>query len=299
MPEEGVPLTPTAKLLSADEIVRIARLFVSQGVDKIRITGGEPLIRSDLTQIIGQISQMKLKSIGITTNGIVLARHMPALIANGLTHLNISLDTLVPQKFEKISRRPATAWFKVWKAIEMAKMAKFEAVKLNVVVMSGTNDDEICDFVELTKDSNLDIRFIEYMPFSGNKWDLVKMVSYQQMIDIIKEKYPTLDKLEDSIHHTAKAYKVPGHQGTIGFITSMSDHFCGGCNRLRITADGNLKVCLFGNAEVSLRDAMRSGSTDDDLLELIGKGVKRKHAKHAGMMNLAKMENRPMILIGG
>lgn len=254
MPEEGVPLTPTAKLLSSDEIVRVARLFVSQGVDKIRLTGGEPLIRSDISTIISQLSQLgQLKSIGMTTNGVVLARNLPKLLEAGLTHLNISLDSLQPKKFERLSRRPSTAWFKVWKAIEMTQLLGLSTVKLNVVVMKGINDDEICDFVELTKERNLDIRFIEYMPFSGNKWDLINMVSYKDMMNMVREKYSNVEKLEDSVNHTAKGYKVPGYQGQFGFITSMSDHFCGGCNRLRITADGNLKVCLFGNAEVSLR----------------------------------------------
>jgi len=299
MPEEGVPLTPKQKLLSSEEIGRIAKVFVSQGVDKIRITGGEPLLRADLPHILGQLSEMNLKSIGITTNGILLARLMPELVANGLTHINVSLDTLQPKKFEKISRRPSTAWFKVWKGIEAALLNGFQPLKINCVVMKGINDEEICDFVRLTEERNLDVRFIEYMPFSGNKWDLDKMVPYQDMVTTIRQEFPDFQKLQDSINHTAKAYKVKGHAGQVGFITSMSDHFCGGCNRLRITADGNLKVCLFGNAEVSLRDIMRQGADDNELLEVIGKAVFRKHPKHAGMMNLSKMENRPMILIGG
>jgi cyclic pyranopterin phosphate synthase len=129
---------------------------------------------------------------------------MNDLVASGVTHLNISLDTLLPKKFEKISRRPPSAWFKVWKGIEMAQLMGFQALKLNVVVMKGTNEDEICDFVELTKDRDIDVRFIEYMPFSGNKWDLIKMVPYQEMVAIIKEKYPNLQKLEDSVNHTSK-----------------------------------------------------------------------------------------------
>ncbi|ODM89772.1 Molybdenum cofactor biosynthesis protein 1 [Orchesella cincta] len=301
MPEEGVPLTPSSKLLSATEVVRVAKLFASQGVDKVRITGGEPLLRKDLPRIIEQLHEMNLKSIGITTNGILLPRLLPELISSGVTAINISLDTLIPQKFEKISRRPPSAWYKVWKGIKMAEKLDPQkyTLKLNCVVQGGINDDEICDFVALTKDQRIDIRFIEYMPFSGNKWDVAKMVSYQQMVDTIRKVYPDFQKLEDPWNHTAKAFRIPGHVGQVGFITSMSEHFCGGCNRLRITADGNLKVCLFGNAEVSLRDAMRDGASDEKLLSLIGDAVQRKHPKHAGMLNLAKMENRPMILIGG
>ncbi|XP_021947082.1 molybdenum cofactor biosynthesis protein 1 isoform X2 [Folsomia candida] len=297
MPEEGVPLTPSQKLLSAAEIVRVAKTFVQQGVDKIRFTGGEPLLRKDLPSILGQISELNLKSIGITTNGILLARLMPELKSSGVTSINVSLDTLIPKKFEKISRRPASAWFKVWKGIEMAELMGYHPLKINCVVQGGVNDDEICDFVELTKDRHLDVRFIEYMPFTGNKWDLSRMVAYKDMVEMIQSRYPNFSKLEDPVTHTSKAYKIPGHVGQVGFITSMSEHFCGGCNRLRITADGNLKVCLFGNAEISIRDALRSGISEEDLLNLIGQAVGRKHPRHAGMMNLSSMKNRPMILI--
>jgi cyclic pyranopterin phosphate synthase len=153
---------------------------------------------------------------------------------------------------------------------------------MKMLQKKGFNDDEICDFVELTKDRNIDVRFIEYMPFTGNRWETDKMVSFRDTLDIIKEKYPNLAPLENGPNDTSKAYQVPGHVGQIGFITSMTEHFCSSCNRLRITADGNLKVCLFGNKEVSLRDAIRSGSSEDDLRELISAAVKRKKARHAG-----------------
>jgi cyclic pyranopterin phosphate synthase len=154
--------------------------------------------------LTGQISEFNLKSIGITTNGILLARLLPELIASGVTSLNVSLDTLIPKKFEKISRRPASAWFNVWKGIEMAELNGYHPLKINCVVQGGINDDEICDFVELTKDRHLDVRFIEYMPFSGNKWDLSRMVAYKDMVDTIKTRYPDFKKLEDSVNHTSK-----------------------------------------------------------------------------------------------
>lgn len=146
----------------------------------------------------------------------------------------------------------------------------------------GFNDNEICDFVGMTKDKNVDIRFIEYMPFSGNKWETNKMVTYKEMLTIIKEKYPDFYDLPNGLNDTSKAYAVPGFLGQIGFITSMSEHFCGTCNRLRITADGNLKVCLFGNTEVSLRDAIRNNCSENDLTALISAAVKRKKKQHAG-----------------
>ncbi|KAK0133653.1 Molybdenum cofactor biosynthesis protein 1 [Merluccius polli] len=163
--------------------------------------------------------------------------------------------------------------------------------------MRGLNEDEILDFVALTEKKPIEVRFIEYMPFDGNKWNFKKMVSYQEMLDHIKQQWPALEMVPTGHADTAKAYKVPGFAGQVGFITSMSDHFCGSCNRLRLTADGNLKVCLFGNSEVSLRDELRSGASETELLQIIGAAVGRKKKQHAGMFNLSKMKNRPMILI--
>ncbi|XP_076067048.1 molybdenum cofactor biosynthesis protein 1-like isoform X6 [Oratosquilla oratoria] len=170
--------------------------------------------------------------------------------------------------------------------------------KINVVVMRGKNEDELRSFVSLTEEKNIDIRFIEYMPFDGNRWANQRMVTYQEMLSDIRKTYPNLLRINDKPNDTSKAYKVPGFRGQIGFITSMSDQFCGTCNRLRITADGNLKVCLFGASEVSLRDMMRSGATDEELIEIIGIAVGKKKKQHAGMNVLAQMKNRPMILIG-
>jgi len=152
----------------------------------------------------------------------------------------------------------------------------------------------------MTKDKDIDIRFIEYMPFGGNKWSEGRFLSYVDMVAIIQEKYPDFAPIEAlKAEVTAKAWKVPGHAGQIGFITSMSDHFCGDCNRLRMTHDGNLKVCLFGNTEVNMAEVLRSGIPDSEVLEIIGAAVGRKKKQHAGMHNLTKMKNRPMILIGG
>lgn len=297
MPEEGVSLTPKDRLLSAEEILRIARLFVSEGVDKVRLTGGEPMIRKDLEYIVESLAELGVKQIGLTTNGLLLKRRLADLQNAGLTHLNVSLDTLIPQKFELITRR--RGWERVMDGIDLALDLGFSPVKVNCVIMRGKNEEELTNFVELTRHKDIDIRFIEYMPFDGNKWVDKKMVSYTEMLENIAQVHPNLVKINDKANDTSKAYKVPGFVGQIGFITSMSENFCGTCNRLRITADGNLKVCLFGASEVSLRDSMRGGSTDEELLEVIGAAVGRKKRQHAGMQNLAKLKNRPMILIGG
>ncbi|KAM4771440.1 molybdenum cofactor biosynthesis protein 1 isoform 2-T2 [Rhinophrynus dorsalis] len=298
MPEEGVKLTPKTELLTTQEILTLARLFVQEGVDKIRLTGGEPLIRPDVVDIVAQLRKLDgLKTIALTTNGINLARQLPKLKEAGLDVLNISLDTLVPAKFEFIVRRKG--FHKVMDGINKAIELGYNPVKVNCVVMRGLNEDELLDFVQLTEKQPLEVRFIEYMPFDGNKWNFKKMVSFQEMLDTIRQRWPELEKLPTELSSTSKAYKVPHFEGHIGFITSMSEHFCGSCNRLRITADGNLKVCLFGNSEVSLRDWLRSDASDEELVQIIGAAVGRKKKQHAGMFNISQMKNRPMILIGG
>ncbi|KAG7225150.1 hypothetical protein INR49_014781 [Caranx melampygus] len=266
----------TGQLLTTSEVLTLARLFVQEGVDKIRLTGGEPLIRPDVLDIIAELRKLEgLKTIAVTTNGMNLARLLPKLKEAGLDLINISLDSLVPAKFEFIVRRKG--FHKVMESIDKAIEMGYNPVKVNCVVMRGLNEDELLDFVALTEKKPLEVRFIEYMPFDGNKWNFKKMVSYQEMLDRIRQQWPKLEM--------------------VGFITSMSDHFCGSCNRLRITADGSLKVCLFGNSEVSLRDVLRSGASDEELLQIIGAAVGRKKKQHAGMFSISQMKNRPMILI--
>ncbi|XP_061326878.1 molybdenum cofactor biosynthesis protein 1 isoform X3 [Pezoporus flaviventris] len=296
MPEEGVQLTPKSDLLTTQEIITLAKLFVKEGVEKIRLTGGEPLIRPDVVDIVGQLRKLEgLKTIAVTTNGMNLTRLLPRLKEAGLNAINVSLDTLVPAKFEFIVRRKG--FHKVMEGIHKATELGYRPVKVNCVVMRGFNEDELLGFVDFTKDLPLDVRFIEYMPFDGNKWNFKKMVSYKEMLDTIKQQWPELEKLSCETSSTAKSYKVPHFQGQISFITSMSEHFCGSCSRLRITADGNLKVCLFGNSEVSLRDHLRSGASEEELVQVIGAAVGRKKKQHAGMFNISQMKNRPMILI--
>ena len=298
MPEEGVDLSPRSDLLTFEEIERLARLFVCGGVDKIRLTGGEPLVRKhveDLVEMLGRLPG--LDTLALTTNGMLLPRKLPRLRAAGLDAINISLDTLVPEKFETITRRGGLE--DVLQAIEMAMAYGYDPVKVNCVVMRGVNDDELLDFVEWTRHVPIAVRFIEYMPFQGNGWSETGFFPYADMLERIGLFYPDLQRLEDDPNATARTWRVPGHRGTIGFIASMSEKFCGSCNRLRLTADGSLKVCLFGQAEVSLRDMLRGGASDRELDEAIRNAVLRKQAAHAGMLQLVDQENRPMILIGG
>ncbi len=297
MPEEGLDWTPQDRLLTAPEIIRLARLFVNQGVTKIRLTGGEPLLRADIVEIaqaLGGISG--LRTLAITTNGLLLGKKLDRLRAAGVRGYNISLDTLRADRFEEVTRRRGLPL--VLGAIRQALRTPGVVTKVNCVVMRGFNEDELAEFVAMTRDASVEVRFLEFMPFDGNRWDARRMVSYQQMLALVRRFYP-LERLLDQPDAVSKTYRVPGFRGTVGFITSMTDNFCEGCNRLRITADGNLKVCLFGSAEVSLRDLMRGGAADETLLQVISRAVGRKRARHAGMHNLATMANRPMIMIGG
>ena len=298
MPEKGIDLTDNSKLLKTDEILRLVNIFSQAGVNKIRLTGGEPTVNKDVIDICKGIkSNDNIKTLAITTNGIVLSKMLPKLQDAGLDALNISLDTLIPAKFELTTRRKGHNL--VMKAITTAIELGYDPVKVNCVVMRNHNEDEIVDFVHLTKDKPINIRFIEYMPFDDNKWNSKKLVSFIEMKDIIHENFEPMVRCNDPKTETAKNYKIPGHVGSVSFITSMTDNFCAGCNRTRLLADGNFKVCLFDNREVSLRDALRAGLSDNDILEIINDAVSHKKKKHGGMFDIQKMKNRPMITIGG
>ncbi|SPP84968.1 molybdenum cofactor biosynthesis protein 1 isoform X2 [Drosophila guanche] len=279
MPADGVPLQPKDKLLTTEEILRLARIFVEQGVRKIRLTGGEPTIRRDIVDLVAEMKALpQLEHVGITTNGLVLTRLLLPLQRAGLDSLNISLDTLQKDRFEKITRRKG--WERVIAGIDLAVQLGYRP-KVNCVLMRNFNEDEVCDFVEFTRDRPVDVRFIEYMPFSGNKWHTDRLISFKETVELIRQRWPEFEALPNGPNDTSKAFAVPGFKGQVGFITSMTEHFCGSCNRLRLTADGNIKVCLFGNKEFSLRDAMRSNVSEEDLVDLIGAAVRRKKRQHA------------------
>ncbi|KAK9863161.1 hypothetical protein WJX84_009071 [Apatococcus fuscideae] len=299
MPAEGIDLTPSEQLLTSREILHLAGLFADAGVTKIRLTGGEPTVKQDIEDVVASLASLPgITDVGLTSNGLALSRKLPRLQAAGMNLLNISLDTLRPERFEQMTRRKGHD--RVLRSIQHAIDLGYDPVKVNVVVMRGVNDDEIADFVELTRNLPINVRFIEYMPFDGNVWSDTKMLPYRDMIRAVEACTPDrLQRLEDPRAEVAKNFRVPGFRGSVSFITSMTKAFCGNCNRLRIMADGNLKVCLFGANEVSLRDALRDGASDEDLRCIISAAVDRKKAAHAGMMTLSQTKNRAMIQIGG
>lgn len=301
MPAEGVELPASGAQLRAEEIGRLTRIFASRGVTKVRLTGGEPLVRGDSVEIARMVAGVAgIESVGMTTNGLVLGRNLDALLQGGVRHLNISLDTLIPSRFEQLTRRKGLG--RVVDAVERASADERAKVKLNVVVMRGVNDDEIVDFARWTQHRAIDVRFIEYMPFSGNAWAERRFLPYADMLQRLCETFGTLERVKDAPNDTSKHYRVSGYKGRVGFISSMSQHFCASCNRLRVTADGALKVCLFGVKEVSLRDAMRDGADDEQLHAIIDAALLGKHWALGGRRDrheLAASENRSMIRIGG
>jgi molybdenum cofactor biosynthesis protein A len=299
MPEQGIELTPKESLLQHDEIMSLVRLFAKCGVKKIRLTGGEPLLYPRIVDLVREIKSCGIQTIGMTTNGILLHRYIEALHEAGLNRLNISLDTLDESKYMLITRRNGLK--RVLDSIQMALALGDNPVKINCVVMRGVNTDELTQLALLAKDQPIEVRFIEYMPFDDNKWSRNKMFSFMETVDVIESGIGAKLKA-GPCGETAKLFNVDGWVGRLGFITSMTTNFCGTCNRLRLTADGNLKNCLFGDDEVSLRDALRGGATEDALEVIIRASVQRKHASHGGKATpeaIAASLNRPMIKIGG
>ena len=301
MPADGIALSPKASLMTADEIFAVAQIFVENGVDKIRLTGGEPLLRKDFPEIISKLATLKT-SLSITTNGILIDRHIEALKEANVKKINLSLDTLVSSKFHTITLR--NQFEKVIDNLHLLLNNDFH-VKVNVVLMKGFNENEITDFVQLTQFLPISVRFIEFMPFAGNEWDRSKMVSQNEILSEVNTIFSSeeIQKLEDEKNFTARTYKIKGFQGDFGIISSITNPFCDGCNRIRLTANGKIKNCLFSNSETDLLTAFRNG---ESITDLISESLKNKKKVRAGMVTVSEMDdpalhfdNRSMIAIGG
>ena len=298
MPEEEYDFTPASRLMQVDEIESLAKTFVSLGVNKIRLTGGEPLVRKDAADIILSLSKLPVK-LTLTTNGSRLHEFVDVLEKANIRSLNISLDTLQSEKFQLITRRDQ--FKKVYDNIQLLLKKNFH-VKVNMVVMKGLNDNEIIDFIEWTKHEPVHVRFIEFMPFTGNRWTSNKVFTMQEILEVIEKKYEIV-RLQDEKHDTAKGYKVSGHEGTFAIISTMSENFCSDCNRMRLTADGKMKNCLFSEKETDLLSALRKG---EDVVPLIHKSIQSKAKELGGQftadfqhLHAEDIHNRSMITIGG
>lgn len=284
--------------MSAAEIDTIAGVFVQQGIKKIRLTGGEPLVRKDTKEIIQRLSKYPVELV-ITTNGVFVHEYIETFQQAGIRSVNVSLDSLKSSRNQLITGRDE--FEKVRKNIQLLLKNNFH-VKINTVVMKGMNEDEIVDFVAWTKDVPVEVRFIEFMPFAGNHWNREKVFSYREMLNVIASKFHFI-KMHNEKHDTAMKYKVSRHAGTFAIISTMSRPFCSGCNRLRLTTDGKMKNCLFSKTEVDILSALRK---EEDIVSLIKQCVWEKEEALGGQMNfengipdVSKLKNRSMIHIGG
>lgn len=298
MPEEIIQRLPNKHLMQVDEIEKIAQTFVDLGVNKIRLTGGEPLVRKEFPEILKRIAKLPVE-IGITTNGVLVDTYFDNLKAAKVKSINVSLDSLHPKTFEQVTQR--NQFERVWNNILRLVDEGFE-VKINAVALQGVIEKEIYNFVAITKDLPLHVRLIEFMPFTGNGWKSEKVITAPEMLGWVKEKYK-MTKLEDAPHSTAKKYRAEGHKGTFAFITTMSEYFCGSCNRIRLTADGKMKNCLFGKEEMDILGNLRQGK---DIESLIHESIQRKYDVMGGQFtkdykkaDASKIDNRSMIKIGG
>ncbi len=297
MPAAGLVWRERAEILSYEEIARLAQIFVAHGVDKIRLTGGEPTVRRNLPALIARLRALpSLKTLLMSTNGVLLAQSAAGYRAAGLDGLNISLDTLRPDRFAQMTLRDNHS--EVLAGIDAALAAGFPSVKINVVVMQGINDDELVAFTEFAAGRPLEVRFIEFMPFDRNDWSASRIVPYAEMRHRIETAF-TITPLDASPHAVAKEFAIAGGVGRLGFVTSMTENFCSSCNRLRLTADGKMKNCLFSTTETDLREPLRAGATDAELAAIMQQCVFAKWAGHPPMEELAELHNRSMIQIGG
>jgi molybdenum cofactor biosynthesis protein A len=298
MPEEGIPLKEKSLFMTHEELISIASSFVELGVKKIRLTGGEPLVRKDAANILRELSKLPI-DLGITTNGVLIDKFIDVFKECNIKNINVSLDSLDEVKQPLITKR--NYYQRIINNIKLLLQNDMN-VKINVVLMRGVNDDEISDFIDLTKEWNADVRFIEFMPFSGNNWEHEKCVSHNEVLERVKEHYgdENVYALSQKPNETAVNYKINGFSGKFGLISTVSNPFCQDCNRIRLTADGKMKNCLFSQGESDLLTAFRAKK---DLKTIIESNILAKKEVRGGMKTQEEFsspsKNRSMVLIGG
>ncbi|HME43963.1 MAG TPA: GTP 3',8-cyclase MoaA [Syntrophorhabdales bacterium] len=276
--EKDFPFIPHDEILRYEEIIRFVRIMASLGVTKVRLTGGEPLRRKDLPFLLREIATISgINDISLTTNGVSLGDKVLELKAAGLRRVNISLDTLKRDKFSFITG--VDAYDKVLDSIQKAKAAGLCPVKINTVIIKDFNDDEVLDFVQFAKHENVEVRFIEFMPFGDTGlWDSSKVVTSAELEAFIKKTHDLVPSV-NSHKGPARMFKIPGQHGKIGFISPMSSHICSDCNRLRLTSDGKIKPCLFSDAEYDVKGLLRGNKSDEEIAEAVVEIVKAKPEK--------------------
>lgn len=296
MPEEGLEWLDRSEVLSFEEIERIARIMVEQyGIDSIRLTGGEPTVRANLDELVRRLAALGT-DLAMTTNGATLRRQAAGLREAGLKRINISLDSLHRDRFLELTRRDELDT--VLDGIDAAIEAGFDPVKVNCVVMRGVNDDEVVDFATFGRERGVVVRFIEWMPLDADEgWTNDRVMSQQEIVDAISAVYP-LDPIQRG-HEPAQRFAYRDGQGEVGVIASVTQAFCGDCDRVRLTAEGQLRNCLFAVDEFDLRSLLRSGASDDDIAAEIQRGVTAKWAGHQIGQVVFVRPRRSMSQIGG
>jgi len=301
MPEDGLNWLSRKELMSYEEMLQSCSLLVKMGIEKIRITGGEPFVRKDIMKFLTSVSKLNgLKELTITTNGVLTAPYVAELKAIGVTSVNLSLDTLDAARFYDITRRDE--FNNVMGTLDALLKHDIE-VKINAVVMDGKNTQDITPLVELTRDLPISVRFIEEMPFNGDghiysgiKWD------YIRILEEIQAGYPDIQKIDDAQYSTSYNYQIPGHKGSVGIIAAYSRTFCGTCNRIRITPEGELKTCLYDNGVLNIKTLMRNGVNDEELQKTLLKAFNNRPQNGWEAENLRIEKNgihESMATIGG
>jgi len=275
MPAHGIDIVDRKELLTYKEMYRITRVLSALGVNKIRLTGGEPFVRKDFVSFLEMLSfNDKLDEINITTNGALISRHIAKLEELKIKTINLSIDSLSKENFAKITRRDV--FDEVYKTLELLEESSLK-LKLNAVVQSGVNTNEIIDFIELTKHKNLEVRFIEEMPFNGvGQRQTNEVWNYTKILDLINSHYKEITPLQSDKSSTSRNFEIPNYKGSFGIIPAFTRTICGDCNRIRITSTGLFKNCLFDDGVFNIRDFIRNGATDDELKQLFLSIVKDK-----------------------
>tara|TARA_B100001146_G_scaffold215049_1_gene216963 strand:+ start:533 stop:1573 length:1041 start_codon:yes stop_codon:yes gene_type:complete len=298
MPEEGVPFRSKDKLLTTEEIFRLITIISQMGVYKIRFTGGEPLLRKDLPKLVKFANQISLiQSVHLTTNGLLLGKYINDLEQAGLTGINISLDTLKAERFKTITRREGLDI--VMDGIEKAIKSNIPSVKINIVAMRDFNHDELMEFAALTKDNDVTVRFIELMPFDSHQiWKTGKFYRAEHIVADLNKQISGLEKVDGSkTEHYI--FRIKGYQGKVAVIPAYSRNLCGACNRIRITADGKFRNCLYGQEETNLRDAMRDGVSNESIEQMIRKSMWKKYKDGWEAQAQGQEHRESMTQIGG
>ena len=301
MPKEGVSQFGHSEILSYEEILRVAALAVKRGINKIRITGGEPLVRKGVVSLVERLAGLAgVNDLSMTTNALLLREFAPALHRAGLRRVNISMDSLDPQKYRQITRGGDLR--KVWEGIDAAWRVGMSPIKINVVAIAGFNDGEIEDFARLTLKEPFQVRFIEFMPIGeSSEWKPEHCIPCREIKERVERIAPLLPLTEAGNGHggPARLFKFPGAAGEIGFISPVSEHFCQSCNRLRLTADGKVKTCLFSGELTDLKAILRSGAGDEELERKLDEALLSKPAHHGPLGGVMKRCHLPMVKIGG